>query len=323
MKAVLSSAYGSPDVLQLKEVQKPSPAADQVLVRVRAASINTADLFDIRGGITRLLGHGLTKPKDPRVGIDVAGTVVELGSSVSKFKPGDAVFGACPGSLAEYACAAEDRVVLKPPNVSFEQAASCGVASMTALQGLRDRGKIQSGQRVAINGASGGVGTFSVQIAKAFGAQVTGICSTGNLELVSSIGADRVVDYKSQDFTRAKEKYDLIFDVASNRSITDCKRALKPGGLCLVVGFSSFPRLFEHLVIAPLRNLAGTRKVRFMGIAKFNEKDLLFVKDLLETGKLKPVIDRRYSLGDTAEAFRYLATKHARGKVVVTVALDA
>jgi len=232
---------------------------------------------------------------------------------------GDEVFGTCDGGFAEYATTSEKNLVLKPTNVSFEKAAATPVVAFTALQGLRDKGQIQSGQKVLVNGASGGVGTFAVQIAKTFGAEVTGVCSTRNLEMVRSIGADHVIDYTKEDFTRNGQHYDLIYDAVGNRSVSDYKRALNPNGRCVIAGFTSLLRLFEHTVLGPLRSKAGNKKVGMMGIAKMNRKDLVFVKGLVEAGKVVPVIERRYPLCETAEAIRHLEGGHARGKVVITV----
>jgi len=230
------------------------------------------------------------------------------------------VFGTCNGSFAEYACAREDRLALKPANVSFEEAAAIPVAATTALQGLRNKGQIQPGQKVLVNGASGGVGTFAVQIAKSYGTEVTGVCSTRNLDLVRKIGADHVVDYTQEDFTKnEQQRYDLIFDAVGNRSVSDYKRALKPGGTCAVAGFSSMPRMFEHTALGPLRSKTGNKKVGGMGMAKINQNDLVFLKQLVETQKVRPVIDRRYRLNEVPEAIRYLEAGHAQGKVVITV----
>src|SRR5256712_13012432 len=321
MKAMVITKYGSPDVLQFEEVEKPTPKDNQVLVKVQAASANPLDWHGMRGKpfIARLMGNGLLKPKSSKVGADVAGWVEAVGKDVTQFKPGDEVFGGCNGSFAEYACAREDRVALKPANLSFEEAAAVPVAAYTALQGLRDKGKIQPGQRVLVNGASGGVGTFAVQIAKSFGTEVTGVCSTRNLDMVRSIGADRVIDYTREDFTKNGQRYDLIYDAVGNRSVSDYKRALRPQGICVIAGFSSLSRLFEHVVLGPLLSMTGNKKIGLMGLAKPNQKDLVFVKELLEAGKVIPVIDRRYPLSETAEAIRYLEGRHARGKVVITV----
>ncbi len=322
MKAIVIEKYGSPDVLQFKEVERPTPKDNQVLVRVQAASANPLDWHLMRGEpfIARLMGTGLLKPKSSKVGADVAGRVEAVGKDVTQFKPGDEVFGTCNGSFAEYACAREDRLALKPANVSFEEAAAIPVAAITALQGLRDKGQIQPGQKVLVNGASGGVGTFAVQIAKSYGTEVTGVCSTRNLDLVRKIGADHVVDYTREDFTRnEQQRYDLIFDAVGNRSVSDYKRALKPGGTCAVAGFSSMPRMFEHTALGPLRSKTGNKKVGGMGMAKINQNDLVFLKQLVETQKVRPVIDRHYPLSETADAIRYLEAGHAQGKVVITV----
>ena len=322
MKAIVIEKYGSPDVLQFKEVERPTPNDNQVLVRVQAASANPLDWHLMRGEpfIARLMGTGLLKPKSSKVGADVAGRVEAVGKDVTQFKPGDEVFGTCNGSFAEYACAREDRLALKPANVSFEEAAAIPVAATTALQGLRNKGRIQPGQKVLVNGASGGVGTFAVQIAKSYGTEVTGVCSTRNLDLVRKIGADHVVDCTQEDFTKnEQQRYDLIFDAVGNRSVSDYKRALKPGGTCAVAGFSSIPRMFEHSALGPLMSKTGNKKVGGMGMAKINQNDLVFLKQLVEAQKVRPVIDRRYPLSETADAIRYLEAGHAQGKVVIAV----
>lgn len=320
MKAVVFTKYGSPDVLQLAELEKPTPKENQVLVKVHAASANPLDWHRMRGApfIARL-GEGLLKPKNPRLGADVAGRVEAVGNSVTEYQPGDEVFGVCVGSFAEYVCAAETKLALKPTNLSFEAAAAVPVAAFTALKGLRDNGQIQPGQKVLVNGASGGVGTFAVQLAKAFGAEVTGVCSTRNLDMVRSIGADHVVDYTQEDFTRSGQCYDLIYDAVGNRSVSDYKRALSPKGRCVIAGFTSLPRLFEHMVLGPRMSRGGSKKIGLMGMATTAKEDLVVIKELLEAGKVVPVIDRRYPLSETAEAIRYLETGHARGKVVITV----
>jgi NADPH:quinone reductase-like Zn-dependent oxidoreductase len=319
MKAIVFERYGSPDVLQLKEVEKPVPNADEVLIKIHAASANPLDWHRMRGApfVARLSG-GLRKPSDPRLGVDIAGQVEAVGSNAKQFQPGDEVFGAIAnGGFAEYASTAEKTLALKPANSSFEQAAAVPVAAFTALQGLRDKGRIKSGQKVLVNGASGGVGTFAVQIAKSFGAEVTGVCSTRNLDMVRSIGADQVIDYTQKDFTNNGQLYDLIYDAVGNRSTADYKRALTPEGVCVIAGFSGLGRLFEHMVLAP--RMSGNR-VGLMGLAKPNQKDLVFLKELIETGKVVPVIDRRYPLSKTAEAIGYLEQGHAQGKVIITVA---
>ncbi len=320
MKAIVCARYGSPDVLQLKEVEKPAPNDGEVLVKIYAASANPLDWHGMRGApfLVRL-GGGLRKPKDPRLGADIAGRVEAIGHNVPQFQPGDEVFGVCAGGFAEYASVRENSLTLKPAHSSFEEAAAVPVAATTALQGLRDKGQIQPGQKVLVNGASGGVGTFAVQIAKSFGTEVTGVCSTRNLDMVRSIGADHVIDYTREDFTKNGRHYDLIFDAVGNHSVSDYKRALSPQGTCVIAGFSGLPRLFEHVVLGPLRSKTGDKKVGLMGIAKINQKDLVVLKELVEAGKVVPVIDRRYSLSDTAEAIRYLEEGHARGKVVITV----
>ncbi|HEX6480533.1 MAG TPA: NAD(P)-dependent alcohol dehydrogenase [Ktedonobacteraceae bacterium] len=320
MKAIVYTKYGPPDVLQFKEVEKPGPNDGEILVKIHAASANPLDWHLIRGApfLARLAG-GLLKPKDPRPGADLAGQVEAVGSNVTQFQPGDEVFGAWMGSFAEYTSVPENRLALKPTKSSFEEAAAVPVAAITALQGLRDKGRIQSGQKVLVNGASGGVGTFAVQIAKAFGAEVTGVCSTRNLEMVRSIGAEHVIDYMQEDFTKNGQHYDLIYDAVGNRSVSAYKRALNPNGTCVIAGFQNLPRLFEHMILGPLRSKAGNKKVGLMGIAKPNQKDLVFVKEFLEAGKVVPVIDRRYPLREVPEAIRYLEEGHARGKVVITV----
>jgi NADPH:quinone reductase-like Zn-dependent oxidoreductase len=320
MKAIVYTKYGSPDVLQFKEVEKPAPTDGQILVKIYAASANPLDWHLMRASpfLARLAG-GLRKPKDPRLGADFAGRVEAVGANVAQFQPGDEVFGASTGAFAEYICVAESEVALKPANLSFEQAAAVPVAATTALQGLRDTGQIHTGQRVLVNGASGGVGTFAVQIARAFGTEVTGVCSTRNLDMVRSIGADHAIDYMKEDFTRTGQHYDLIYDAVGNSSVSAYRRALNPGGTCVVAGFTSLPRLFEHMLLGPLRSKIGDKKVGLMGTAQIKQKDLVSLRELLEAGKVTPVIDRRYSLREVPEAIRYLEAKHARGKVVITV----
>jgi NADPH:quinone reductase-like Zn-dependent oxidoreductase len=320
MKAIVYTQYGSPDVLQFKEVEKPAPKDGQILVKIYVASANPLDWHLMRASpfLARLAG-GLRKPKDPRLGADYAGRVEAVGANVTQFQPGDEVFGASTGAFAEDICVAESEVALKPANLSFEQAAAVPVAATTALQGLRDTGQIHTGQRVLVNGASGGVGTFAVQIARAFGTEVTGVCSTRNLDMVRSIGAEYAIDYMKEDFTRTGQHYDLIYDAVGNSSVSAYRRALNPGGTCVVAGFTSLPRLFEHMLIGPLRSKIGDKKVGLMGTAQIKQKDLVSLRELLEAGKVTPVIDRRYSLREVPEAIRYLEAKHARGKVVITV----
>ena len=322
MKAVVYHKYGSPDVLELQEVEKPAVNDDEVLVKIQASTANPADWHMLRGEpFLARLNAGLFKPKNTILGIDIAGRVEAAGKNVTEFKQGDEVFGDCGwgGGFAEYVCVSEKSLALKPSNITFEEAAAAPVAAMTALQGLRDNGRIQSGQQVLINGASGGVGTFAVQIAKSFGAEVTGVCSTRNLEMVRSIGADKTIDYTKEDFTGQGRNYDLIYDAVGNRSVFDYKRALRPHGTCVITGFTTLSRLFQHMILGPLTSMAGNKKICVQPEAKPNQEDLLCVKELLETGKVKPVIDRRYPLSEAAEAIRYLERGHARGKVVITV----
>ncbi len=323
MKAIIHTRYGSPDVLQLKEVEKPVPNDGQILVKIHAASANPADWHEMRGEpFLARLTFGLRKPKDVRLGTDIAGHVEAVGSKVTRFHPGDEVFGTCAGGFAEYATASETKLVLKPANISFEEAAAVPVAAITALQGLRDKGKIHSGQKVLVNAASGGVGTFAVQIAKSFGTEVTGVSSTRNLDMVHSIGADHVIDYTKEDFTKNGQGYDLIYDAVGNHSVSDYKRALRPQGICAIAGFTTLSRLLEHVLLGPLISATGKKKIGLMGLAKITQKDLALLKELLEDGKVKPVIDKRYLLGETADAIRYLEGKHARGKVIITMDHD-
>ena len=329
MKAVVYTDYGSPDVLEIRDVKKPVPNNDQVLVKVRAASINPLDWHFIEGTpyIMRAMGIGLRRPKIPRLGVDMAGQVEAVGKNVTQFKPGDEVFGGKTGAFAEYVCVFADRAVaLKPANLTFEQAASVPIAAITALQGLRDKGKIQPGQKVLINGASGGVGTFAVQIAKSFGADVTGVCSTRNVDMVRSLGADQVIDYTKEDFTKGAQRYDLILDNVANHSLLECRRALKPKGIYVLIGGGGTN---DQGLIGPLANpikamLLSPFVSQKMGmmLAELNKKDLTILGDLMQSGKMTPVIDRTYPLSQIAEAIRYLEQGHARGKVVITVAQD-
>lgn len=321
MKAILFPQYGSPDVLRLTEIEKPVPNDDQILVKVYAAAANPLDWHRMRGEpFLARLGEGFFKPKNPKLGADIAGRVEAVGKNVTEFKPGDAVFGSVgAGGFAEYVCAREKYFVLKPDHLSFEAAAAAPVVGFTALQGLRDVGQLQAGQKVLVNGASGGVGTFAVQIAKSYGAEVTGVCSTRNLEMVRSIGADHVVDYTHEDFTRGGRAYDLIYDAIGNRSVAAYRRALKPQGRCVIVGFTSLWRLFGQIISGQVASRLGNKKVAFMGMAKVDKQDLIMIKELLETGKVVPVIDRCYPFAETAEAIRYLEQGHARGKVIIAV----
>jgi NADPH:quinone reductase-like Zn-dependent oxidoreductase len=324
MKAIVYTKYGSPDVLELEEIEKPAPKDDEVLIKIYAAAANPADWHLMRADpFLARLENGLFKPKNTRLGADVAGKVEAIGRNVTEFQVRDEVFGELPlnqlGSFAEYICVQEEYLALKPANLSFEQAAAVPLASFTALQGLRDKGQIKAGQKVLINGASGGVGTFAVQIAKAFGTEVTGVCSTRNLELVRSIGADHVIDYTKEDFTNNGRQYDLIFDAVGNRSISELKRALTPNGLCSIAGFTSLPLLFQARFVGPWLSRNGSQNIGIMPTAKANQKDLLFLKGLLEVGKVKPVIDRTYPLSQVPDAIRYLETGRTRGKVVISV----
>jgi NADPH:quinone reductase-like Zn-dependent oxidoreductase len=317
MKAIVYYKTGSPDVLKCEEIGKPTAADNEVLIKVRAASLNPLDRF-VMGGtpILRTL-PGLRKPKVTRLGVDVAGQVEAVGRNVTQFKPGDEVFGACRGAFAEYVCAAEDKLAPKPANLSFEDAAAVPVAALTALQGLRDKGRIQPGQKVLVDGASGGVGTFAVQIAKSFGAEVTAACSTRNVDRARSIGADHVIDYTREDFTQRGLRYDLILGANAYHSILDYRRALSRDGIYVMAG-GGWVQVLQAMLLGPLLSRIGSKKVRFF-IAKLNKKDLVLLKDLLAAGKVVPVIDRRYPLSDVAEALRYLEEGHAQGKVVITV----
>jgi NADPH:quinone reductase-like Zn-dependent oxidoreductase len=326
MKAIVYHDYGSADVLRLEEIERPIPDDNQMLVRVRAASVNPLDWHYIRGTPYFLrMDAGLRKPKEIRLGVDYAGTVESVGKNVTQFKPGDEVFGGRTGAFAEYVTVRAERgVVLKPANLTFEQAASVPVAAITALQALRDKGKIQAGQKVLINGASGGVGTFAVQIAKSFGADVTGVCSTRNVEMVRSIGADQVIDYTKEDATKSERVYDLILDNVGNRSLLEWSRVLKPKGILVTVGGGgpNDSPWFGSFLVRPIKALMLSPFVsqKFdMVLAELNKQDLTILGNLMQAGKVKPVIDRRYSLSEVPEAIRYLEKGHARGKVVITL----
>ena len=321
MKAIVRDTYGSPDVLKLGEVEKPELTDDRVLVRVRAASVARGDWYTLTGLYIGRAEMGLRKPKSRLVGGDFAGTVEAVGRDVTDFQPGDEVFGARSGALAEYACARVSALALKPAHVTFEEAAAVPTSALTALQGLRDKGQLQPKQKVLINGASGGVGTFAVQIAKALGAEVTAVCSTRNVDLARSLGADHVVDYTRDDFTRSDERYDLMFDNAGSRSWSDCKRVLAPNARVVLVGGQMGGRVLGplgHVVKSKLAAMFGSRKAVFF-VAKFNSADMQVLRELLEAGKVTPVIDRRYPLSEVADAFRYLGEGHAQGKVVMTI----
>lgn len=329
MKAAIYKRYGPPDVVEIAEVEKPVSKDDEVLIKVRAASVNPYDWHFMRGLPYPLrIVAGLRKPKNTRLGVDVAGQVEAVGKNVTQFKSGDAVFGAGRGAFAEYVCASASKVTRKPENVTFEQAASVVIAGLTALQGLRRGGLAGNGEvlprkRVLINGAAGGVGTFAVQIAKAFGAEVTGVCSTGKVEMVRSLGADHVIDYTKENFTAGERRYDLIFDCAANHSLSAFRRVLSPKGNYIMIGaadgggrwMSSF---LSRLLKAPFLSWFGSRKLILAG-AKIIQEDLTTLGELMKTGKVTPVIDGRYSLRELPEAIRHVETGHARGKVVITM----
>jgi len=319
MKAIVYTEYGPPDVLQLKEVEKPTPKDDEVLVQVHAASVNQGDAYIVRGEpVLFRPSYGFPGPKHRIPGGDVAGRIEAVGRDVKQFQPGDEVFGdigGCGfGAFAEYVSAPETALVLKPANITFEEAAAVSQAAIVALQGLRDKGQIHPGQKVLINGASGGVGTFAVQIAKSFGAEVTGVCSTRNLELVRSIGADQVIDYTQEDFTTGGQHYDLIFSIVANRSVSEYMRALRPKGIYVSCAISPVA-----LLLGPLISMFGSKKVVQLSHSP-DVKDLVFMKELLEAGKVVPVIDRRFPLSEVAEAVRHYEQGHPQGKVVITVA---
>jgi NADPH:quinone reductase-like Zn-dependent oxidoreductase len=317
MKAFVSYNRGSPEPLRCEETPKPAPGDDEVLVKVRAASVNPVDQFPlVVARVTRIVAW-LLKPKATRVGTDVAGQVEAVGRNVTQFKPGDEVFGACKGAFAEYVCAAEKNLALKPANISWEDAAAVPVAALTALRGLRDMGRIQRGQKVLVDGASGGVGTFAVQIARSFAADVTAVCSTRNVDTARRIGADHVIDYTREDFTRSGRRYDLILAANGYHSLFAYRRALSPGGICVMAGGSKL-RVLQALFVGPVLSRIGSKKMCAF-LAKVTTKDLALLKDLLEAGRVVPVIDRRYPLSGAADALRYLGEGHAQGKVVITV----
>jgi NADPH:quinone reductase-like Zn-dependent oxidoreductase len=321
MKAVVYHRFGPPEVLQYEDLETPTPRDDEILIRVRAASVNPLDWRLVKGEpyLARLM-MGIPRPKVMRPGVDVAGEVVAVGGSVTRFGPGDEVFGTCRGAFAEYGCASESALVTKPANVTFEQAAAVPVAAYTALQALRNKGCVRPGQRVLVNGASGGVGTFTVQIAKAFGGEVTGVCSTRNVEMVRSIGADHVIDYTQEDFTRSGRRYDLIIDSAGNHPLSACRRALEPSGTYVMVGgpYRGWIDFLARLIQVPVLSRLSSQKLT-MVMAKGNQEDLALLRDLMAEGKITPVIDRRYALSEVPEAISYLEEGHARGKVVITM----
>jgi NADPH:quinone reductase-like Zn-dependent oxidoreductase len=316
MKAIVYERYGTPDILQLKEVEKPTPKEDEVLIEVQAASVNYSDWVYVRGKpfVARLMGSGLLKPKKMMLGADVSGRVEVVGRNVEQFRPGNEVFGdlsVCGwGGFAEYVSVPENVIASKPVSLTFEESAAVPQAAIVALQGLRDEGQIQPGQKVLINGASGGIGTFAVQIAKSFGAEVTGVCGTRNLDMVRSIGADHVIDYTREDFTQNGQQYDLILDIKAYRSISDYERALSSSGMYVLAGGS----------VLRILQTALTRDEKMHNFqARPNQKDLVLMAELIESGKVVPVIDRRYPLSEVAEAVRYYGEGHAKGKVVITV----
>jgi NADPH:quinone reductase-like Zn-dependent oxidoreductase len=322
MKAIVYRRFGSPEVLELREVDQPQVGKGEVLVRVRAASVNPADWYLMAGfPYVARAQMGLRKPKTGRLGVDLAGVVAAVGGGVTRFQPGDEVFGVGAGTLAECVAVPEDGLVRKPANLSFEQAAAVPVAGLTALQGLRDKGRIRPGRRVLINGASGGVGTFAVQLAKAFQAEVTGVCSTRNLDLARSLGADRVVDYTQEDFTRSGRRYDLLLDVAGSRPWSACRRILTPRATFVLVGAPKGSRLLGplgHILKVRLASLRASQKVTFF-ISKAKHQDLAFLQELLEAGTVTPVVERTYALSEAADALRHLGEGHAQGKLVVTM----
>jgi NADPH:quinone reductase-like Zn-dependent oxidoreductase len=323
VKAIVYTEYGPPDVLKLEEVPKPAPSDDEVLVQVHAAAVNYGDWAILRGKpfVVRLMSGGLLKPKHTILGADIAGRVEAVGGNVKQFRPGDEVFGdisACGfGGFAEYVSVPENALALKPANLSFEEAAAVPMAGVVALQGLRDQGEIQAGQKVLIVGASGGNGTFAVQIAKAFGAKVTGVCSTRNVDLVRSIGADHVIDYTREDFTTSGQRYDLIIAAGGYRSILDYRRALSPQGTYVMVG-GAMAQVYQAMILGSFISMIGSKKMGNLA-AMPSQEDLVFMKELIEAGKVVPVIDRRYPLSEVADALRYYGEGHSQGKVVVTV----
>ena len=323
MKGIVYTEYGPPEVLQLKEVNKPTPKEDEVLVRVHAASVNYSDWSFLRGKpfLVRLMGSGVLKPEIIILGADIAGRIEAVGVNVEKLQPGDEVFGDISecgyGGFAEYVCAPENLLALKPTNLTFEGSAAVPQAAVVALQGLRDEGQIRPGQKVLINGASGGIGSFAVQIAKSFGTEVTGVCSTRNLDMVRSIGADQVIDYTQEDFAQGEQRYDLIIGAAGYRSIFDYKRALSPTGIYVMTG-GAIAQVFQAMLLGSIISEKEGKKLGNLA-AKTSQKDLVFVKELIEAGKVVPVIDKSYPLSEVPEALRYYGGGHARGKVVITM----
>ena len=316
MKAIVYTKYGPPDVLHLEEVERPTPKDNEILIKVHAASINSYDWRHLRPDpfFLRFMGGGLLKPKHRILGADMAGHVEAIGPNVKGFKPGDDVVGdGGYGGYAEYACVDENKFVPKPADLTFEDAAAMPMAALTALQGLRDKGRIKAGQKVLINGASGGVGTFAVQIAKSYGTEVTGVCRTAKMDLVRSIGADHVIDYTQEDVTKRTERYDLIFDVAAFRSILAYKRILSAGGIYVLAG-GSMARIFQSMAIS----MTGAKNIRFIP-AKVKQEDLLVILELMKAGKVRSIVDKRFPLSETPESFRYFEEGRTRGKVVITM----
>ncbi|HXL25902.1 MAG TPA: NAD(P)-dependent alcohol dehydrogenase [Chthoniobacterales bacterium] len=320
MKAIVRTQYGPPNVLQFTEIEKPTPKNNEVLIKLYAASVNPLDRFHLRGAPWNRRIPGLRTPKQPVIGCDIAGRVEAVGRDAKQFQSGDEVFGVtgfAGGGFAEYACAPEAKLAPKPANLSFEDTAAVPIAAITALQALRDKGKLQPGQKILLDGASGGVGTFAIQIAKSLGAEVTAVCSTRNVDMARSLGADHIIDYKQEDFTQSAQRYDLIVGVNAHHSIFDYRRALTNGGTYVAVG-GGLPQVFQIMLLAPFLSRIGNKKTSFF-IANINQKDLIFLKELIEAGKLVPIIDKRYPLSEAAEAIRYLEKGHAQGKIVLTV----
>jgi NADPH:quinone reductase-like Zn-dependent oxidoreductase len=319
MKAIVQTRYGSADVLRLEEVEKPVPSDDEVLVRVSAAGVNIGDWHLLRGiPYVMRLGLGLRKPRREIPGRDIAGQVEAVGSNVESFRPGDEVFGWCSGAFAEYACTSENNLLSRPANLTLEQSAAVGDSAFTALAAVRDQGRVQQGQRVLINGASGGVGTFAVQIAKSFGANVTAVCSTRNLDMVRSLGADEVIDYSKQDFAEAEQRYDVMLDLIGNRSLSDCRRVLAPGGSYVIVGVRDLGRwlgLNRQLKALSLSPFVRQRMRVF--VVKHTREDLVVLKELVEAGRVAPVIEKRYELSEAPDALRHQGEGHTRGKIVI------
>ncbi len=320
MKAILCTKYGSPDVLEIHDIEKPTPKDDEVLVKVHASSVNPAEWYSMTGLFLARIGNGLIKPKDTRLGVDYAGIVEAVGKDVAQFRPGDEVFGARSGAFAEYLCV-KNHIYPKPTNITFEQAGSAAVAAVTALQGLRDHGKLQAGQEVLINGASGGVGTFAVQIAKALGAEVTAVCSTRNVDMIRSLGADHVIDYTKQDFTSTGKRYDILLDIAGSRPWRECKRVLNPNAHYVIVGAPKGNRVIGPLgfiIKTRLASLGASQKMIFF-VASFKREDFLLLSDMFERGQVKPIVEKIYPLHRISDAMRHLGTGHAQAKIVITM----